>query len=215
MKTIIDFIMHIDEHLLQILNTYGLWAYMVVFLIVFAETGLVVMPFLPGDSLIFAIGALAAKGGFNIFAVYIVLVAAAVLGDAVNYFVGHKIGRKAFNSKKVPFINQDHLDKTEAFYDKHGGKTIILARFMPIVRTFAPFVAGIGKMKFKDFLAYNLIGGVAWVTIFLFSGYFFGNIPFIKENFSIVIMAIILISLLPGVVNYLYGKYKARSFESN
>lgn len=215
MKEIIDFILHIDVHLIEILNVYGIWATFIIFLIIFAETGLVVMPLLPGDSLIFAVGALTAKGGFNLFLIYLVMILAAVLGDAVNYFFGHKIGRKAFTSSKVPFINHEHLMKAEKFYEKHGGKTIIIARFMPIIRTFAPFVAGIGKMKYREFLSYNIIGAIAWVTLFLFTGYFFGNIPFIEENFSLVIMAIILVSLLPSVVHYIYDKVRTAKNESN
>lgn len=208
MGAIIDFILHIDTHLLEILRDFGLWTYAIVFFIIFAETGLVVMPLLPGDSLLFVIGALAAKGGFNILVVYILLIIAAVAGDALNYYIGHKIGRKAFQSSKVPFINHEHLMKTEKFYEKHGGKTIILARFIPIIRTFAPFVAGIGKMSYREFLNYNIIGGISWVTLFLFAGYFFGNIEFVKHNFSLVVMAIIIISILPSVVHYIYGKIK-------
>lgn len=208
MRAIIDFILNIDVHLVEILNNYGIWANFIIFLIIFAETGLVIMPLLPGDSLIFAIGALSSKGGFNILVTYLILVTAAILGDAMNYYIGHKIGRKAFSSKKVPFINMEHLEKTEKFYEEHGGKTIIIARFMPIIRTFAPFVAGIGKMEYKDFLSYNAIGGIAWVTLFLFAGYFFGNIPFVEKNFSLVIMAVIIVSVLPAVIHYVRDKLR-------
>lgn len=208
MQDLVNFIMHIDTKLIDILNTYGIWANLIIFFIIFAETGLVIMPFLPGDSLLFAVGALSAKGGFNIFLTYTLLTIAAVLGDAVNYYIGHKLGRKAFNSKRVPFINQEHLEKTEKFYEKHGGKTIILARFMPIIRTFAPFVAGIGKMKYREFFMYNVMGAVTWVTLFLFAGYFFGNIPAIEENFTMVIMAIIVISIMPAVGHFILDKIK-------
>jgi len=180
------------------------------FLVIFAETGLVVLPFLPGDSLLFMIGALSVQGGFNIWIIYPILIGAAVLGDSVNYYIGHKIGRKAFQSKYVPFINQDHLDKTEAFYEKHGGRTIIIARFIPIIRTFAPFVAGIGKMSYKEFMTYNVVGGAAWVTLFTFTGFFLGNIPAVEKNFTFVILGIILLSLLPPVYEYIITKKEAK-----
>jgi membrane-associated protein len=210
MQAIIDFIIHIDEHLVNILNTFGAWSYAIMFLIIFAETGLVILPFLPGDSLLFVIGALSVKGGFNIWIIYPVLVAAAILGDSVNYYLGHKLGRKAFQSKYVPFINQDHLDKTEAFYEKHGSRAIIIARFIPIIRTFAPFVAGIGKMDYQTFITYNVIGGVAWVTLFTFAGYFFGNIPAVEKNFTYVIFGIIILSVLPAVYEYIVTKREAK-----
>lgn len=206
MNQIIDFILHIDQHLLAVINQFGIWSYFIVFLIIFAETGFVVTPFLPGDSLLFAIGALAAKGGFNIIFAYILLVFAAVFGDAVNYFIGHKLGRKAFRGKHI--FKKEHLESTELFYEKHGGKTIILARFVPIVRTFAPFVAGIGKMNYRKFFSYNVIGGTLWVSIFLFAGYFFGNIPYIKENFTIVIVVIIILSVIPGIYEFVKEKRK-------
>lgn len=199
---VIDFIINIDKHLVTILQSFGGWSYLIMFLIIFAETGLVIMPFLPGDSLLFVIGALSVKGGFNIWIIYPLLVVAAILGDTVNYYIGHKIGRKAFQSKYVPFINQDHLDKTEAFYEKHGPRTIIIARFIPIIRTFAPFVAGIGKMNYREFITYNVAGGVAWVTLFTFLGYFFGNISAVKENFTLVIFGIIILSVLPPVYEW-------------
>ncbi len=209
-KAIIDFIMHIDEHLVTILNNFGAFSYVIMFLIIFAETGLVVLPFLPGDSLLFVIGALSVKGGFNIFVIYPILLFAAIIGDSVNYYLGHKLGRRAFQSKYVPFINQDHLDKTEAFYEKHGGRTIIIARFIPIIRTFAPFVAGIGKMSYKEFMTYNLVGGFAWVTLFTFAGYFFGNLPAIKENFTYVIFGIIILSVMPPIYEYIVTKKEAK-----
>jgi len=206
MNQIIDFILHIDKNLLAIINQFGIWSYFIIFLIIFAETGFVVTPFLPGDSLLFAIGALSAKGGFNIIFAYIPLVFAAVLGDAVNYFIGHKLGRKAFRGKHI--FKKEHLESTELFYEKHGGKTIILARFVPIVRTFAPFVAGIGKMNYGKFFSYNVVGGTLWVTLFLFAGYFFGNIPYIKENFTIVIVVIIILSVIPGIYEFVKEKRK-------
>lgn len=210
-KFIVDFIMNIDKYLVEILNNFGLWSYGIMFLIIFAETGLVVIPLLPGDSLLFMVGALSVKGGFNIFIIYPILLAAAIAGDSANYFIGHKIGRRAFQSKYVPFINQDHLDKTEKFYEKHGGRTIIIARFMPIIRTFAPFVAGIGKMSYKEFMTYNVVGGFAWVTSFTFLGYFFGNFPFVKDNFTYVILGIIFLSLMPPVYEYLMTKREAKN----
>lgn len=200
MQQIIEFILHIDKYLLVILKDFGAWSYLIIFGIIFAETGLVVTPFLPGDSLLFAIGAISVKGGFNIFVAYIVLISAAVIGDAANYYIGHKIGRKAFRGKHI--FKKEHLESTELFYERHGGKTIILARFVPIIRTFAPFVAGIGKMNYPRFLSFNIVGAVGWVTLFLFSGYFFGNLPIIKDNFTFVIIAIIIISVLPGVYQY-------------
>lgn len=204
LKAIIDFIVHIDQHLITIVNNFGVFSYTIVFLIIFGETGLVVTPFLPGDSLLFAIGALAAKGGFNIWIAYPLLLAAAILGDACNYQIGHMLGRRAFTGNHI--FKKEYLEKTEAFYDKHGGKTIILARFMPIVRTFAPFVAGVGKMTYPKFFSYNIIGSLLWVTAFLFMGYFVGNIPAIKENFSLAIMLIIVLSVLPAVYHYLKDK---------
>jgi membrane-associated protein len=209
-NSMIDFIINIDKHLVTILNNFGAWSYIIMFLIIFAETGLVVFPFLPGDSLLFVIGALSVKGGFNIMIIYPILLVAAILGDSVNYYLGHKVGRKAFKSKYVPFINQDHLEKAEKFYEKHGARAIIIARFIPIIRTFAPFVAGIGKMDYKEFITYNIIGGVAWVTLFTFLGYFFGNLPAVKENFTFVIFAIILLSLIPPVYEYYMTKKESK-----
>jgi membrane-associated protein len=205
LKQLLDFFLHLDRHLSEVIRDYGTWTYLVLFLIVFCETGLVVTPFLPGDSLLFAAGTFAALGSLSPWVLFAVLSAAAILGDTVNYWIGKKIGPKAF-SGTVRFLKQEHLRKTEAFYERHGRKTIILARFVPIVRTFAPFVAGVGSMNYPVFLAYNVIGGVAWVALCVFSGYFFGNIPVVKRNFSIVIIAIILISTLP----ILWETWKAR-----
>ena len=205
---LIDFILHIDEHLVEIVAQYGLITYAILFLIIFAETGLVVTPFLPGDSLLFAVGALSALGSFNLWLSLIVLTVAAILGDTVNYWIGKIFGQKIVDNPKIPFINQKHIDQTQEFYKKHGGKTIILARFVPIVRTFAPFVAGIGNMHYEKFLAYNVIGGALWVGIFTLMGYFFGNIPAVKHNFTLVILGIILVSVVPMGLEFIKAKRK-------
>jgi membrane-associated protein len=196
LKQLIDVFLHLDKHLAEVTRDYGAWTNAILFAIVFCETGLVVTPFLPGDSLLFTAGALASLGTLNVWALFLLLSLAAILGDTVNYWIGKKIGPRAFDGT-VRFLKQEHLRKTEAFYEKHGKKTIILARFVPIVRTFAPFVAGVGSMTYGTFIAYNVIGGVAWVAICVFSGYFFGNIPIVKKNFSLVVLAIIGISTLP------------------
>jgi len=194
----VQFVLHIDVHLGQIISTYGVVTYLILFLVIFIETGLVFVPFLPGDSLLFAAGAFSAIGSLNIFVLLGLMMVAAVLGDTSNYWIGHFFGEELILNPKVP-LKKEHIEKTKAFFDKHGGKTIILARFVPIVRTFAPFVAGIGKMNYGKFISYNIIGGVAWVLIATLSGFFFGNIPFVKDNFSFVILAIIIISILPMV----------------
>lgn len=199
---LIDFILHIDTHLGEIIAQYGTVSYGILFVIIFAETGFVFTPFLPGDSLLFAAGAFAALGAFNLPVVLVVLWVAAFAGDTANYWIGHFFGQKLIDHPRVP-INQKHIDKTQAFYQKHGGKTIFLARFMPIIRTFAPFVAGIGRMHYRKFVYFNAAGGLTWVCGFTLLGYFFGNIPVVKENFSLVIMAIIGISLLPMVAQAL------------
>ena len=201
-----DFILHLDRYLNQFVSTYGKFSYAVLFLIVFAETGFVVTPFLPGDSLLFAAGAIAALGSLNVWLVVLLLVIAAIAGDTVNYWIGHYFGRQIVNHPRIPFINQEHIDKTEQFYKKYGGKTIILARFVPIVRTFAPFVAGIGTMDYQKFLIFNVVGEVIWVGIFTFLGYFFGNITFIKENFHYAIVAIIVLSVIPMIYEYIQHK---------
>jgi membrane-associated protein len=196
---LIDLFLHLDKHLNEIITQYGTWTYLILFLIVFCETGLVVTPFLPGDSLLFAAGAIAALGSLNVFWLFVLLTAAAIIGDTVNYWIGAWLGPKVFRGENVRFLNRKHLERTHKFYEKYGGKTIIIARFVPIVRTFAPFVAGIGTMSYWRFIAYNVIGGILWVAICLFAGYWFGNQPFVKRNFSLVIIAIVLISLLPMV----------------
>ena len=209
-SNLIDLFLHLDQHLNEIIQTYGVWSYAILFSIIFMETGLVVTPFLPGDLLLFAAGTFAGMGSLNIWILFISLSFAAIIGDTVNYWIGHYIGPRAF-SGNVRFLKKEHLDRTHAFYEKHGGKTIILARFIPIIRTFAPFVAGIGAMSYGHFISYNIIGGVLWVGIFVFMGYFFGNLPFVQEHFGVVVIAIILISVLPAVYEFL----KERSLAKN
>lgn len=213
-SSLIDFVLHIDAHLVEIVNNYQTWTYLILFLIIFAETGLVVTPFLPGDSLLFAAGAIIAKPetDLNIFLMAVLLILAAILGDLVNYHVGKYIGPKAF-SGRYKLFKKEYLDKTQRFYDKYGGKTIIYARFVPIVRTFAPFVAGIGTMHYARFASYNVIGAVLWIVIFLFLGYFFGGMPVIKDNFTIVIFGIILVSMLPPLVEILKEKWSRPAAE--
>ena len=206
---IIDFILHIDQHLTELAAQYGVWIYGILFLIIFCETGLVVMPLLPGDSLLFAAGSIAAIGKMNIHLMVVLLIIAAILGDAVNFMVGKFFGEKLFANPNSKIFKQSHLQKTQQFYAKHGGKTIILARFIPIVRTFAPFVAGMGHMSYHHFLAYNVIGGVLWVTIFSYLGYFFGNMDIVKDNLSLVLVAIIVLSILPAIIEIIRHKRAA------
>jgi membrane-associated protein len=198
-----DIFMHLDRHLEFIIANYGLWTYMILFLIIFCETGLVVAPLLPGDSLLFAAGALAASTALEPVWLFGLLSVAAVAGDTANYWIGHAVGPKVFCREGSRLLNREYLDRTNRFYEKHGGKTIIIARFMPIIRTFAPFVAGIGRMRYARFVLFNVVGGVVWISAFVFGGYWFGNIPIVKRNFTLVIMAIIVISVLPGVVEFL------------
>jgi membrane-associated protein len=203
---LIDFILHLDTHLAEIIQAYGSMTYLILFLIVFAETGLVMFPFLPGDSLLFAAGTLSALGSFHLPTLLITLGVAAILGDSVNYWIGSLVGQKIVDNPKITFINQEHIDKTEAFYKKHGGKAIILARFVPIIRTFAPFVAGVGKMHYQTFFMYNVIGGIIWVGLFTLAGYFFGNIPFVRDHFELVIFGIIGVSVVPIIIEYIKNK---------
>jgi membrane-associated protein len=204
----IDIILHLDEHLLDLTQAYGTWVYAILFLIIFCETGLVVTPFLPGDSLLFAVGSLAALGALDLLTVLILLAVAAVLGDTVNYWIGNYVGPKVFTTGNSRIFKKEYLDKTHAFYEKYGGKTIVIARFVPIVRTFAPFVAGIGAMTYRKFFAFNIGGGVLWVLGLVLAGYWFGNLSFVQKNFSLVIGMIILISLLPGIIEYVRHKLK-------
>jgi membrane-associated protein len=204
------FFLHVDEYLHQIVTQLGVWTYVLLFIVIFCETGLVVTPFLPGDSLLFAAGAVAAiVPELNIWVLLIVLSVAAILGDTVNYWIGHWIGPRAF-SGKVRFLKQEYLDRTHAFYEKHGGKTIILARFVPIVRTFAPFVAGVGAMTYSKFIIYNVVGGILWVFLFTLLGYFFGNLPFVQHNFEFVVIAIVAISLVPMIWEFAAEKMRSR-----
>lgn len=223
LKLFLDYFLHIDKHLAIIIAQFGAGSYVLLFLVIFMETGFVITPFLPGDSLLFAAGALAATGSFNIILLWILMVAAAFFGDTVNYWIGHFLGPKAFSDETYSIfglkiqlnkiLKKKYLDKAQAFYDKHGGKAIVLARFVPIVRTFAPFVAGIGKMHYRKFISYNAIGGFVWVSLFVFSGYFFGTIPVVQHNFHYVVVAIVLISLVP--IAYEWWKAKKEKPESH
>jgi membrane-associated protein len=206
----VDLFLHLDTHLNAVIQQYGIWTYVILFLVVFLETGVVVTPFLPGDSLLFAAGALAASGSLRVGWLWAALFVAAVLGDTVNYRIGYSIGPRAFHSQSR-FLKQEYLERTHQFYLRHGGKTIVLARFIPIIRTFAPFVAGIGRMPYGRFVFYNVFGGLLWTLIFIFGGYFFGNLPLVKKNFTLVILAIIVLSILPPVIEFLRNaRRKAR-----
>ena len=205
-RYVIDFVLHLDVHLDEIIRNYGAWTYGILFFIIFLETGFVVTPFLPGDSLLFAVGTFAARGSFDLYLAMLLLSVAAVLGDTVNYWIGAWVGPKVFHEETSRFLNKEYLRRTHEFYERYGGKTIIIARFVPIIRTFAPFVAGIGTMSYARFIAYNVIGGVGWVVSITLAGYFFGNIPIVKNNFTFVIFAIIFISILPGIIEYIRHK---------
>jgi len=206
MQHIIDFVLHIDKYLEMIISQFGVFTYVILFAIIFAETGLVILPFLPGDSLLFVAGTLAGRGFINIFVLWIVLLVAAILGDTCNYWIGHFLGPKVFARKNSKILNPHHLEKTNKFFEKYGGKAIILARFIPIVRTFAPFVAGVGAMHYQKFILYNVVGGLIWISLFVWGGYFLGSLPIVQENFHTAIVLIIVLSLLPP----LYEVYKAR-----
>ena len=206
----IDLILHLDKYLALLIQNFGSWTYAVLFAVIFCETGLVVAPFLPGDSLLFVCGAFAAAGIFDPWFLFISLAIAAILGDALNHQVGARLGQKVFREKNVRFFNKDHLLETQKFYEKHGPRTIVFARFIPIIRTFAPFVAGIGSMSYWKFATYNIMGAIAWVAIFVFGGYYFGNVPLVKENLNIVILIIIFASFIPPIVDYLKHKREAR-----
>ncbi len=207
-KLAIDFILHMDKYLDLIIRSVGIWTYLVMFGVIFIETGLVVTPFLPGDSLLFAAGAFAALGSLNLFVLWGSLALAAIVGDTVNYWIGHSIGRRAFTMNSR-FLKHEYLERTQAFYEKHGGKTIFLARFIPIIRTFAPFVAGVGEMRYGYFISYNVFGGIVWTALFLGAGYFFGNVPFVRNNFSLVVIAIVIISTIPAIYEYLQARKHA------
>lgn len=216
MAYLFDLFLHLDKHLAEVTQSYGVWTYALLFLIIFLETGVVITPFLPGDSLLFAAGALAAveSANLNVVLLYILLTIAAIIGDTVNYWIGHSIGPRAFQGN-IRFMKKEYLDRTHQFYEKYGGKTIVLARFIPIIRTFAPFVAGVGSMSYGKFITYNVLGGVLWTTIFIIGGYFFGNLPFVKDNFSLVILAIIFLSILPPIIEFIQSRrHKVMSTET-
>lgn len=206
----IDFVLHLDRHLAEIVGAYGSLTYVILFVIVFLETGVVVTPILPGDSLLFAAGAVSALGALNPWWLFVLLSAAAIIGDTVNYWIGHLVGPKVFNKEGSRWFKKEYLEKTHRFYEKYGGKTIIIARFVPIVRTFAPFVAGVGAMTYWRFILYNIVGGLAWTTTFIFGGYYFGNIPVVKRNFSIVIVTIVILSVMPGVIEYIKARRESK-----
>lgn len=207
--SLIDLFLHLDQYLNIIIRDYGLWTYLILFIIIFCETGLVVTPILPGDSLLFAAGAFAAGGALDPLWLFLLLGTAAVAGDTVNYWIGNWVGPKIFHQKEMRFFKKEYLIRTHEFYERHGGKTIIIARFIPIIRTFAPFVAGIGEMTYFRFISYNVIGGIVWIALFVFGGYYFGNLPMVKKNFTLVILAIIFISVLPGIIEFLRHRMRA------
>ncbi len=202
LSSLIDFILHIDVHLTMLVAQYGLWIYGILFLIIFCETGLVVTPFLPGDSLLFVAGTLAATGQMDAHLLVVLLIIAAITGDALNYSIGRLFGERLFSNPHSRLFKRQHLERTQQFYARHGGKTIIFARFVPIVRTFAPFVAGMGRMHYRHFALFNVIGGLVWVTGFVYAGYYFGNIPVIKQNLELLILGIIFVSVLPGIIEF-------------
>lgn len=199
---LLDFFIHLDKHLIAVVHDYGMWTYLILFVIIFCETGLVVTPFLPGDSLLFVIGALTATGALDLWIVIGILTAAAILGDTVNYWIGYFMAPRIFQEKYARILKPEYLQRTQKFFVKYGGKAIIIARFVPIIRTFAPFLAGVGKMSYGRFLIYNVVGGLLWIFLFVLAGHFFGNIPIVKKNFTIVIFVIIFVSLLPGLWEY-------------
>jgi membrane-associated protein len=209
-RHLVDILLHLDRHLDTIIQQYGVWTYLILFLIIFCETGLVVTPILPGDSLLFAVGTFAARGALDVGLVLILLSVAAVAGDSVNYAIGYRLGPQIFRNQGVRFLNREYLERTHRFYERHGAKTIVIARFVPVVRTFAPFVAGIGRMSYARFVTYNVVGGVGWIASLVLGGYAFGNIPLVRQNFTLVIFAIIVLSVLPGVIEFLRERQRAR-----
>jgi membrane-associated protein len=202
-RQLIDVLLHLDRHLGAVIQDYGLWTYLILFVIIFCETGLVVTPILPGDSLLFAVGTFAATGALDLWLVLLLLSVAAVAGDTANYAIGYRVGPQIFRGQGVRFLNREYLDRTHRFYERYGAKTIVIARFVPIIRTFAPFVAGIGRMSYRRFVSYNVLGGVGWIVALVSGGYAFGNIPVVRRNFSLAILAIIVLSVLPGAVEFL------------
>lgn len=214
-KGLLDFILHLDQHLDAIIGTYGLWAYLILFLVIFCETGLVVTPFLPGDSLLFAAGTIAARGTLDVGILSLALVIAAVAGDAANYWIGRLAGTRILRARGRWYLREEHLERTHAFYERHGAKTIILARFVPIIRTFAPFVAGLGRMTYARFTLYNVTGGIAWIVIFVLGGYHFGNLPAVRRHFSLVILGVILVSVLPIVIAVVRERSPGRDTSRN
>lgn len=210
-KFLIDFILHLEHHLTTIIQNYGVWSYLIVFLIIFCETGLVVTPFLPGDSLLFALGAFAGRGALDPLILSIILTIAAIVGDTVNYWAGRFLAPKVLRHQKIKFIKQEYIERTGKFFEKYGGKTIIIARFVPIIRTFAPFMAGVGSMSYPKFLFYNVIGGILWINSLVWAGYFFGTLPFVEKNFEIVILAIIVLSLIPVAYEMIQTKREKNS----
>jgi len=211
LTSLVDVVLHLDRHLQWLVATYGAWIYAILFLVIFCETGLVVTPFLPGDSLLFAAGTVAAVGGLDVHLLVVLLIVAAILGDTVNYAIGNYVGPRVFHYEDSFWLNRRHLDRAHAFYERHGGKTIVIARFVPIIRTYAPFVAGIGTMSYRRFLAYNMSGAVLWVVSLAYAGYFFGNLPVVRENLTLVLIGIIILSILPMVFEYLRHRRKTKS----
>jgi len=209
-KELIDVLLHLDAYMNVVIQNYGAWTYLILFLIIFCETGLVVTPILPGDSLLFAAGTFAASGSLDVHWLFVLLSVAAVAGDNLNYWIGYLVGPKIFHKERVRFLNKEYLMRTHNFYKRYGRQTIIIARFLPIIRTFSPFVAGIGTMRYLQFVSFDIFGGVLWITIFVFGGYYFGGLPFVKGNFTLVILAIIFISILPGIVSYLRHRYAGK-----
>jgi membrane-associated protein len=209
LNTFLQILLHLDKYLDMVIRNYGVWTYAILFLIIFCETGLVVTPILPGDSLLFAAGAFAANGSLEAGWLFVLLSIAAIAGNTANYWIGYSVGPKIFRTQGVRFLNREYLERTHRFYEKHGGITIVIARFMPIIRTFAPFVAGLGFMNHGRFMLYNITAGIAWVGIFVFGGYYFGNIPVVRRNFTLVILAIIVISLMPAVIEFLRHRYRS------
>ncbi|MCX6145389.1 MAG: DedA family protein [Ignavibacteriales bacterium] len=212
---VIDFILHLDRHLFDLCSQYGAWVYAILFVIIFCETGLVVTPFLPGDSLLFAVGSLAAIDALDLTTSIVLMILAAVLGDTVNYWIGYYVGPKVFQQEDSRLLNKEYLIRTHRFYERHGGKTIIIARFLPIIRTFAPFVAGIGSMTYRRFLLFNVVGGALWVLLFIPAGFFFGSVPFVKNNFSLVIIALVLIPGIPSVVEVIRMQLRKRKAKAD